>query len=340
MTGCSRLGYYAHCTQGHLALLADRTPISELLADPATPDNLAAHLREFSRIRDFASNELHLPDNGSYRSYSDLQRPYATWNVVAAEEFDLAPLRWCFPFAGCLPYQGFFERPRAEAFAAKLNQQGHDTYLYGVAAYSTLGWFDDPVLNTFIDKSSADRAGIVFHELAHQQFFLENDSAFSEGFAMAVEQLGVERWLARHGSPSALAAYQQRLQQEEDFNRLLGRLRRQLETLYHRPLCPDCKRQAKERLLSSFLTQYYHWKMQWNNDGRYDHWVSNRLNNAKLASVNTYHQLVAGFRSLFAEQGGDFRLFYKAVKQLGELPEHERTNRLLKLDRNFADKRR
>lgn len=336
LTGCGQLGYYAHCTQGHLALLADRTPISELLGDPATPDNLAEQLGEFSRIRDFASSELRLPENGSYRSYSDLQRPYVTWNVVAAGEFDLEPLRWCFPFAGCLSYQGFFERRLAEDFAAKLDRQGHDTYLYGVPAYSTLGWFDDPVLNTFLDMAPADRAGIVFHELAHQQLFVKNDPSFSEGFATAVEQIGVERWLARNGSPASQAAYRQRLQQEEDFTRLLARLRRQLQALYHRPLCPVCKRQAKEQLLTSFLSEYRLWKAQWNDDSRYDHWVSDQLNNAKLASVNTYHQLVTGFRRLFAAQGGDFGRFYREVERLSELPQTERSERLLNPDRNLT----
>ncbi len=335
LAGCGQLGYYAHCTLGHLALLNGRTPISKLLSDPATPDELAEQLREFSRIRDFASTELQLPDNGSYRSYSDLQRPYATWNVVAAKEFALQPLRWCFPVAGCLPYQGFFERQRAESFAAELHRQGHDTYLYGVSAYSTLGWFDDPVLNTFLSRSPADRAGIIFHELAHQQLFLQNDPAFSEGFAMAVEQLGVEQWLAHNGSPGAAAVYRQQLQREEDFTQLLGSLRQQLADLYHQPLCPACKRQAKARLLASFIADYDRWKKDRGNDCGYDRWVTDQLNNAKLASVNTYRQLVPSFRALFALQGNDFERFYQAARQISELPENERINRLQRLEQNL-----
>lgn len=332
VTGCSQLGYYAHCTQGHLALLTGRTPIAKLLSDPATSDKLAEQLREFSRIRDFAGTELQLPDNGSYQSYSDLQRPFATWNVVAAGEFGLQPLRWCFPVAGCLPYQGFFDRQRAESFAVELNKQGYDTYLYGVAAYSTLGWFDDPVLNTFLSRSPADRAGIIFHELAHQQLFLKNDPDFSEGFAMAVEQLGVEQWLAHNGSPGAADNYQRQLQMEEDFTKLLSKLRQQLADLYRQPLCSDCKRQGKTRLLASFIAEYDRWKKERGGDCAYDEWVSDQFNNAKLASVNTYYQTVAGFRSLFAQQGHDFARFYQAAREISDLPENERIERLQHLE--------
>jgi predicted aminopeptidase len=332
LTGCGQLGYYAHCTQGHLALLTGRTPIAKLLSDPSTSDELAEQLREFSRIRDFASNELQLPDNDSYRSYSDLQRPYATWNVVAAKEFDLEPLLWCFPIAGGLPYQGFFERQRAESFAAELKKQGYDTYLYGVSGYSTLGWFDDPVLNTFLSRSPADRAGIIFHELAHQQLFLQNDPDFSEGFAMAVEQLGIEQWLAHKGSSVAADGYQKQLQREEDFSKLLGNLRQQLAALYRQPLCSDCKRQKKARLLASFIADYDRWKKDRDNDCGYDGWVTDQLNNAKLASVNTYHRMVASFRALFAQQGNDFGRFYKAAHEISEFPANERIIRLQYLE--------
>jgi predicted aminopeptidase len=334
LAGCSQLGYYAHCTQGHLALLTGRTPIATLLSDPATPDELAEQLREFSRIRDFASTELQLPDNGSYRSYSDLRRPFATWNVVAAKEFDLQPLRWCFPVAGCLPYQGFFERQRAESFAAGLKKQGYDTYLYGVSAYSTLGWFDDPVLNTFLDRSPTDQAGIIFHELAHQQLFLQNAPDFSEGFATTVEQLGIEKWLAQNGSSGATVAYRKRIQREEDFIQLLGNLRQQLADLYRQPLCSACKRQEKARLLASFIDDYERWKKDQGNNFGYDGWVTNQLNNAKLASVNTYHQMVASFRALFAQQGNDFGRFYQAARKISELPANERIDRLQCLEQN------
>ncbi|WP_083553139.1 aminopeptidase [Syntrophotalea acetylenivorans] len=328
MAGCSRLGYYAHCTQGHLALLAGRTPIAKLLSDPATPEELVTQLQEISRIRDFASTELKLPVNGSYRSYSDLNRPFATWNVVAAKEFDLQPLHWCFPVAGCLPYQGFFDRQRAETFAAELKKQGYDTYLYGVAAYSTLGWFDDPVLRTFLNGSPVDWAGIIFHELAHQQLFLPNDPEFSEGFATAVEQLGVNQWLDHNASPGAIAAYHQRIQGEVDFIQLLVNLRQQLADLYRQPLCPDCMRQGKAELLASFIADYDQWKREAGGDGGYDEWVSDQLNNAKLASVNTYHQTVASFLALFVQQGNNFAQFYQAAREISKLPENERIARL------------
>ncbi len=332
MTGCSQLGYYVHCTQGHLALLAGRTPIEKILSDPGSPEELSRQLLELSRIRDFASTELKLPDNGSYRSYSDLNRPFVTWNVVATKEFHLQPLQWCFPIAGCLPYQGFFERQRAESFALELQKKGYDTYLYGVSAYSTLGWFDDPVLNTFINRPPVDRAGIIFHELAHQQLFLPNDPDFSEGFATAVEQLGIEKWLKHNDSPEAIAAYKQRIQREEVFTLMLANLRQQLSDLYRQPVCPDCMRQNKSKLIASFISEYDQWEIAEGGDCGYGQWVSDQLNNAKLAVVNTYHQKVPGFRAIFAQQGNDFENFYRAVKEISELPEKQRAARLKLLE--------
>ncbi len=326
--GCGKIAYYAHCTKGHLALLSSRESIPSLLQDPGTPEVLRCRLSEVQKIRDFASHALSLPENGSYRSYADLQRPYATWNVVAAPEFSLDPQQWCYPIAGCVAYRGFFDRLPAERFAEQLRSKGLDVYLYGVAAYSTLGWFDDPVLNTFLDEPPPVLAGVVFHELAHQRLYVPNDAAFSEAFAMTVERLGVERWLDEQACRQVAEDYRQTKNREEDFILLLERLRERLANLYRQPLPPSLMRQAKQELLADFLQDYSEWKNRWNGYDGYDRWLAGGLNNAKLASVNTYHALVPAFRALFANCRSDFALFYRQAERLGRLPAEERSRQL------------
>jgi predicted aminopeptidase len=331
LVGCAKLGYYAHCTQGHLSLLASRKSIPTLLQDPATPEALRCRLNQVQNIRDFASHTLMLPENGSYRSYADLQRPYATWNVVAAPEFSLEPRQWCFPVAGCVTYRGFFGRSHAERFAGQLRSEGDDIYLYGVAAYSTLGWFDDPVLNTFLEEPPSVLAGVIFHELAHQRLYLPNDTAFSEAFAMSVELLGVERWLAEQNCRPTAADYRQIKNREEDFTRLLGRLRKRLADLYRQAMPSDRMRQAKQQLLADFAVDYAEWKEHWHGYTGYDRWVAEGLNNAKLTSVHSYHALIPAFRALFADSHGDFAVFYHRAEHLSRLPAEERTRQMEKL---------
>jgi predicted aminopeptidase len=335
LAGCGQFGYFAHCTKGHLALLAGRTSIPSLLEDPATPRALRDRLEEVQRIRDFASNSLLLPENGSYRSYADLKRPYATWNVVAAPEFSLAPSQWCFPIAGCVTYRGFFDRELAEKFAARLRMQGLDVYVYGVAAYSTLGWFDDPVLNTFLDQPDPALAGVIFHELAHQRLYVPNDTAFSEAFAMTVELLGVEQWLAAKDPGSPALDYLRAKTREDDFTLLLDDLRDRLAELYRQALPIEEKRRAKQRLLDDFSADYRDWKTRWDDYAGYDRWLEIGLNNAKLASVSTYQRLVPAFRALFALYRSDFATFYRQAEYLGSLPPAERGLELEKLRRIF-----
>ncbi len=328
LVGCGKIAYYAHCTKGQMALLSSRKSISTLLQDPATPEVLRCRLSEVQNIRDFASHTLNLPENGSYRSYADLQRPYATWNVVAAPEFSLEPRQWCYPIAGCVSYRGFFDRRPAERFAEQLRSLEYDVYLYGVAAYSTLGWFDDPVLNTFLDEPPPVLAGVIFHELAHQRLYVPDDTAFSEAFAMTVELLGVERWLAEQDCRQTAADYRQTKNREEDFTLLLERLRERLADLYRQPLPPSRMRQHKRQLLADFVQDYSEWKNRWNGYSGYDRWLAGGLNNAKLASVNTYHALVPAFRALFANCRSDFPLFYRQAERLSRMPAEERSRQL------------
>jgi len=327
LPACGDLGYYVQCAEGHLGVMARSRPISRILADPATSPELREQLEKAVAIRDFASEELGLPDNGSYRSYCDLGRPYVVWNVVAAPEFSLAPVRWCFPVAGCVSYRGYFKREAAEAFAARQKQAGNEVYLYGVPAYSTLSWFDDPLLNTFLHRSGPRLAGTIFHELAHQVVYLPDDSRFNEAFATAVELEGVRRWLGATGDSDQMSAYRKFHQRKEAVLALLEEVRGELEGLYGSGISEVDMRRRKGEILESVGPRYQALKESWGGYSGYDRLFS-ELNNARLVSVSTYHDLVPAFQTLLTESGGNLPAFYRAVAEIASLPEPERLARL------------
>src|SRR5687767_2933353 len=306
LTGCETLGYYAQAIGGHLDLMARAKPVPSLIADPATPQPLRERLELAASIRDYASRELKLPDNGSYRSYADLGRPYVVWNVVAAPEFSLAPVESCFPVTGCVPYRGFFAQADAERYAAGLRAKGNDVTVRGVAAYSTLGRFDDPLLSTFIRHADTELARLIFHELTHQVLYIKNDATFNESFAVAVERAGVQRWLAATGRGGALKSFLETQELTRKFFADLDRTRARLKQIYASALPPDAMRERKREAMEDLKKELA---------------ANPRLkaiepNNALLAAFATYNQLVPAFEKLLAEEGGDFERFYARVKAL------------------------
>jgi len=176
VSGCASLEYYAQAVGGHLEVIRLAVPIEERLRETDTPEPLRAKLAKVLAIREFASRELALPDNESYRRYADIGRPFVVWNVFAAPEFSVKPVESCFLFAGCVSYRGFYSEEAAQRHAAALAGKGYDVYVGGVAAYSTLGWFSDPVLSSFIHYPESEVARIVFHELAHQVVYVKGDT--------------------------------------------------------------------------------------------------------------------------------------------------------------------
>jgi predicted aminopeptidase len=328
---CSDLGYYAQAVQGHVKILLARRPIDQLLAVPTTPPALKERLRLVLEIRDFASRELHLPENGSYRSYADIQRAAVVTNVIAAPEFSLQPLTWCFPVAGCVSYRGFYDPLAAENFAASLRQQGYETDLYGVSAYSTLGWFADPVLNTFINWPEAALAGQIFHELAHQQLYVKDDSSFNEAFAEVVEGEGVKRWLARKGLPPAPAATE-RQERQQAFADLLLQSRRELETLYASGKSAEVMREEKKVVFAELRQRYQRLRdEEWQGYNGFDRWFERPVNNARLAAVATYHDRKPPFLALLQRADGDLPRFYREVAELARRPRAERDKILAEL---------
>src|ERR1700722_14842900 len=235
LPGCA-IGYFTQAAQGQWRLMRARRPIEQVIADPASSEELKARLWVVQDARNFAVSELGLPDNRSYRSYSDLKRPYVVWNVVAAPEFSVRPLRWCFPVAGCVSYRGYFHERSARRFAAGLAARGNDVLVAGVTAYSTLGHFADPVLNTMLSYGDLDLVATIFHELAHQLIYVRNDSEFNESFAMTVDEEGLRRWLAMRGQSAELNDFLERRRAEQDIVMVFADARVELTALYAMPL--------------------------------------------------------------------------------------------------------
>lgn len=322
------MGYYAHLIRGQYELLSRREPIEKLIAQPDTDASLKERLAQALQARRFASRELGLPDNGSYTSYADLGRPYALWNIYAAEEFALAPYEWCYLFTGCLSYRGYFDADALQKEARKLREAGYDVYLAPVPAYSTLGWFDDPVLNTMLGPDPSV-AGTVFHEMAHQQQFVKGDTAFNESFATFVEQEGLRIYL-RDAPEQALAA-KLRQQRHEQFVALMLAARERLQALYASGLPPGDMRLRKQQEFQRLRRDYAALKQQWGGDSRYDGWMSGELNNARLLPFGLYNEWVPAFETLFRDSGGNWRDFYLEVEALARVGPQERRQRLERL---------
>ena len=328
ISGCASLGYYYQAFEGQMQIWHRSRPIKQVIADEHTPQPVKERLELVLRIREFASAELALPDNGSYRNYADLQRPYAVWNVFATTEFSVSPKEWCFPFVGCVGYRGYFSQTAADQFADKLKAEGLDVFVSGVPAYSTLGWFDDPVLNTVVRYPEAELARLIFHELAHQVIYVPGDTMFNESFAAAVEQEGVERWLAKTGDQAEQAAFDSQQQRRVGFIRLVLKYRDELDALYKSSSPETEKRQKKADIFAAMQAEYLNLKSSWHGYAGYDRFFAGPLNNARLVPVATYSELVPGFRRLLASNGGDYKKFYAAVKELGKMPEELRHAKL------------
>jgi predicted aminopeptidase len=327
-SGCTGLGYYGQAVRGHLALMQAREPVAELLRNPELDPELRARLEQSQGMRSFAIHELGLPDNSSYRSYVALDRPYVVWNVFAAPALSLEPERWCFPVAGCVAYRGYFAEADARAYAAELQAEGLDVFVGGAIAYSTLGWFDDPLLSSMLERGELALAGLIFHELAHQRLYVEDDTAFNEAFASAVEQVGVRRWLLRE-APERSADYAAFLARRMQFEQLLAETRARLAAIYANPaLDAAAKHAAKAAELDALGGRYAALRASWDGWPGYDAWFAEPVNNARLAAIALYRAQVPDFERWLAACGGDLERFYAAVDALAELDAPQRAARL------------
>lgn len=335
--GCETLAYYGQSINGQIDLMRRARSIDEMLAEPDLPPQTAERLRLVRRLRQFASEQLDLPDNASYRSYAALNRRALVWSVVATPRYDMTPRRWCYPLVGCLAYRGYFDHADAQVEAGRLQEQGLDVALLPVPAYSTLGWFDDPLPSTVIHWPEPELAGLMFHELAHQQVYIPGDTAFNEAYATAVAEQGVKLWLAQEQAEAQqLAAWHARNDRATRVTRLLLKARARLVEAFV-SAADDAERAArKARIYAGLARDYRALSSGWEPPRPYDHWFAEgdmgRINNAYLAQVATYDLWVPAFNRLWQQAAGNPAAFHRAVAALGELPvaqRHQRLNALL-----------
>ncbi|MGB0721477.1 MAG: aminopeptidase [Gammaproteobacteria bacterium] len=333
-TGCSTLGYYGQAASGHLEVMAASRPLGSVIEDPATPTKVRERLRVAADARRFASTDLGLPDNGSYRSYADLGRDAVVWALYAAPEFDVEPHRWCYPFVGCLAYRGFFDLDEARDVAKRYAARGMDTYIAPVPAYSTLGWFDDPLLNTMMRWDDTSVAALVFHELAHQVVYVADDTEFNEAFAVTVEREGVRRWLESRGRSAQLHEWRARKAAAAELVRMMLALRADLDALYagasahDRGSTPGARKGA---LIEAVRERFRKQARTRRELEPFAHWFGPGLNNARLNVFAVYERWVPAFAALLAREEGDMSRFFIAVKRLGRLDQEERARQLREL---------
>lgn len=322
--GCSVLGYYSQSALGHVDLMSRSRPITEWLADESTDELTRKKLQSVLVMRQFAMTALHLPDNGSYLEYADLERSHVVWNVFATPELSLKPVKSCFPVVGCLSYRGYFAKADAEAQAARLKAEGNEVYVGGVSAYSTLGWFADPVLNTMLRWSEPRLAAVLFHELAHQKIYADDDSAFNEAFATAVGLIGVQRWLEDQGRQDAWAQWQRGRDYQKDFLALVEGTAERLRKLYSSTAETEVMRAAKAEIYADMLASHQTLKKgKWQGYSGYDHWFRT-ANNARMSAVSTYHRWVPAFMKLLEESEGDIQRFYEESERVAALSHEAR----------------
>jgi len=327
LVSCETVGYYSQAAQGQMSLLLGREQIDSLLRAPDLDAETRRKLQLVLEVREFAAQELLLDPGNSYLSYTALEQPYVLWNVFAAPEFSTEPTQWCYPIAGCVSYRGYFREDAAQRFADSLNAQGLDVYSGGVDAYSTLGWFDDPLTSAVLRRPDHRLAALLFHELAHQRLYVPGDTTFNESFATFVEQEGLRRWLEvnRQGGASEMIAREARMQ--EAFVTLVSEHRDFLRTLYSQPLDEAQMRAGKQAIQEAMRAEYARLREEWQYTG-YDRWFAGPLNNAQLATVASYNALVPFFASLLMQAEGDLARFYAEVEAFTQLPAAEREARL------------
>lgn len=325
--GCSSLSYYQQAIAGQYKILSNRVDIESLIADESTPTELKHKLEKARQIRTFAATEMHMNIGKNYSQYSDTKRDYVVWNITAAPELSLIPHQWCYPVIGCQNYRGYFKPETAESEAEQLQQQGFDVWVGGVTAYSTLGWFDDPILNTFVYRDDSDLAALLIHELSHHVLYIKGDTAFNESFATAVEIEGLHRWLISINQEQLMHQHQQKMKEKNVFISTVSASIEQLKAVYESDLSDEAKRSQKHQILSGMKATYEKNISENHLSGYFTRWFD-KVNNAKLITVANYYRYVPAFTAMIAESKGDMSQFYEAAKRLGEQNKRLRDNTL------------
>ena len=327
--------FYGQAINGQLSIISKRENIQTLVNDPEIDAQLKQSLESIISIRKFANNSLALPVEKNYSSYVDLQRPFVLWNVFAAPEFSVTPKDWCYPIAGCVSYRGYFSEDAARKYATSLADEGFDVYVGGIAAYSTLGWFADPVLNTIINREEHRLAALLFHELAHQLVYVPGDTQFNESFATTIELEGLKRWLAENNNSAMMPTLVEQAAREQQYRQEFVSLVQSsipvLEELYSGALPLVAKRQQKAKVIQKLRDDYQDLKQQWSGYAAYDGWFAGEINNARLNTVATYFNHVPAFEALLAQSNYQLPEFYNRVQALAKLSSEERQEVLTRL---------
>ncbi|MDT8427523.1 MAG: aminopeptidase [Pseudomonadales bacterium] len=331
LLACESVRYYGQAAKGQLTQIFAARPIAVLIEDPEQPPRLRDRLSLILDIRQFVEDEMLLPAGKSYLRYVDLQREYVVWNVFAAPELSLQALRWCYPIAGCVSYRGYFSEQGAQRKALQLEEQGYDVYVGGVDAYSTLGWFSDPVNNAFIRRSEAQLVNLIAHELAHKRFYVAGDTQFNESYASFVGQEALRRWVGQKNEMTneteLLDIFRRDLLLQEEFVALIMHYRERLSTLYDSTLDEAAMRAEKRSLQAQLRQDYQSKRLQWG-DGRYDRWFAGPLNNAQLSTVADYNALVPAFSVLLQNCQQDMDCFYQQVETVASMDAEQRQQHL------------
>lgn len=325
------LPYYWQAAHGQWDLIQRKQPIDTILQDETIADTTKDSLRYLLKARHFALTRLQLDDNQSYLDYVDLHRDYVSWNVFATPELSMQNHTWCYPIAGCVSYRGYFSEQEALRYAEQLQQEGYDTYVGGVGAYSTLGWFDDPVLSTFLQRGPLSLAALLFHELAHQVLYVKDDTVFNESFATSIEQLLLQEWVRQEGLHNLWKPYAQARQRQDEFVNLIMEHKQRRTDLYVSPLSGGDKRRQKQVLIQTLQQDYATLKARWDSYSGYDEWFALELNNAQLSTVAAYHELLPGFLALHAKTDQNLASFIAECRALSSLSKEQRHHRLNQL---------
>jgi len=330
INSCSSVHYYAQAIGGHTKLLLQREAVEKAISNGDIDTETANKLRLTQSIRAFA-NSSGLTTGDAYTTYVKTGEPYVVWNVFAAPEFSLSLKQFCFPVVGCTSYKGYFRKSAAEQAAAKLSSEGLDVFVGGVAAYSTLGWFSDPILDSFLFRSDAQLAALIFHELAHRQLYAKGDSQFNESFATAIERHLLQKWLVEERRLPELAAFEAAIKRQQQMLQLVTEIKKELDLVYSQDIALETRRKAKQDLFNALRERYQVMQEDWQGNEDYRGWVMSELNNAKLGTLTTYNNWVVSFNALLTVENGDIPAFIASVKRLSRLDRDQRDRRLAAL---------
>lgn len=315
----SEINYGILQLEGQLKVIRESKPINEFLSDPNFSADFKEKIKFIQEVREFGINELGMTDSKNYTTLYDQKGEPTLWVVTAAPRFNLTPFEWKFPIVGGFPYKGFFKKELVKAEAKKIKNLGYDVEIDVVSAWSTLGWFPDPILSTNLEKSKADLANLILHELTHTTIYVKDSAEMNENLASFIGHQGAVAFLNQYpGGDTLLADY---LNKRKDRDLFIDFMKSELEALklnYENSVgLPINERLAsKERQIKSIRTALNQIQFETPNafqsvkDGSYP------LNNAYFSGFNTYNKQQTNFQSIFeTEFNGNLRSFLDSFKE-------------------------